>query len=219
MIILIAKCKTIFIVGTTRMMILFKVTKPCRTRVIWHCHNPFSQRQLSKKAALPFAKFLWQCHVTIVRQGPGVIVCLILEDEWRIIYHCFLWLQCHIHTLNPVLIGLFSVNLPINYNLIYHYSRHWELCLSKLLTYFLQIFHHIVARKLYSHMHRCLSGNIHWILWVLCQNCSSWGLLLYQLWQTSCRHIITVRSHGHHGLSDHPMTRDSSHKGSVMSEL
>ena len=45
---------------------------PCLTTAIWRCHSPFSQWRCSfeRKMRSHWLKFLWHCHVTVVKQGP-----------------------------------------------------------------------------------------------------------------------------------------------------
>ena len=46
---------------------------PCLITAIWRCRKPFSrwQHSFQRKLRSHWLKFLWQHHVTIVRQGPG----------------------------------------------------------------------------------------------------------------------------------------------------
>ena len=52
----------------------YGITGPCVTTAIWRCYKSFSQWQHSSQRNLRshWLKVLWQRHVTIVKQGPGL---------------------------------------------------------------------------------------------------------------------------------------------------
>ena len=53
------------------------VVGPCLTTAIWCCCKPFSQwhRSFHRKLGSHWLKFLRQCHVAVVRQGPAFPTC------------------------------------------------------------------------------------------------------------------------------------------------
>ena len=55
-------------------ILLYGITGPCVTTAIWRCCNSFNQWQHSSQRKLRshWLKFLWQRHVAIVKQGPGL---------------------------------------------------------------------------------------------------------------------------------------------------
>ena len=84
---------------------------PCLTTTIWHCRNPFSQweRSFQRKLRSHWLKFLRQCHIAGVRQGPGVSLVftnLTFLGHFTAVFHivlhlsaCDIWLCIYVHIL------------------------------------------------------------------------------------------------------------------------